>query len=228
MGFTGQDTTAPTPQTIGGTIIQVTKASGTSYTWTLNVTSAPPTNWNALVGGKLSVGSPDQWMTITAVNAAASQVTTSTFRLHYSAADDDDLSLLPFPVNGLDPIFVRAYQQAYIESLLSSVGNGVLTNSTLPLNPVPGDLATIEDSQIDVKRGANFWAAYNIWTWQFHSAQDSDPNNEYNLNASLNLGSGRGWTQSGRWAGVALETTRDLYVNGPSHTQWARPGGTQA
>ncbi|MBX9792586.1 MAG: hypothetical protein K2Y37_27105, partial [Pirellulales bacterium] len=220
IGFTGQDTTAPAPQTIGGTITQVTKTSSTSYTWTLNVTSAPPTNWNALVDGKLSVGSPDQWMTITAVNAAQSQVTTSSFRLHFSAADDDDLSLLPFPVNGLDPIFVRAYEQAYVESVLSLIGNAVLTSGTLPLNLDPADLGIIEDSQLKARRGANFWAAYNIWVWQFYSGQDTDPNPENLLNAGIVLGSGRGYTLDSQWSGVALETTRDTFINGPWSASW--------
>lgn len=225
IGFTAQDTTAPTPQSIAGTITQVTRSSSTSFVWTLNLTSQPPANWNTLVGGQLTVGSPDEWMTITAVNAAQSQVTTSSFRLHYSAGDDDDLTLLPFPINGLDPIFARAFQQAYVESVLSPFGNGTLTGASLPLNVVPDDISTIEESQLNVHRDDDFWAAYNIWAWQLESENDSDPNEESQLNFNLGLGSGRGVTLGGVSV-VAIETARDTFMTGPYSASWAGWGYT--
>jgi hypothetical protein len=196
-----------------GTIIDVTKV-GSSFVWTLNTTSEGDADWTEFVGGKLTVADGEQ-MEITAVNKTAGTMTTSSLRIPFSITDDDDLTTLPYPTSALSAVFMRAYQQAYIEPKLALTGNNTI--ATAQPNILPEELRALQESQMDVNRDDDFWVAYNLWVFQFHEGQDYD----YNSESGAGLGSGRGWAVDSRYSGVAVESSRDSYVNGPSAASYA-------
>lgn len=188
-----------------------------SFVWTLNVTAPARPNWAAFLGGRLSVGG-GAWVDIIGVTPTLSELTTSTLRIPLVANDDDVLTQLPYPITGLNPIFVRAYEDAYIESVMAPMGHNV--TAAVVRNLDPADLGTVQESQMDTHRADAYWVAYVLWSWQFYEDQDYDPNNE----KSPVRGSGRGYTLADRWSSVAIGSSRDSFLNGVNSANWAAWG----
>jgi hypothetical protein len=213
--FNAEDNDFIFPEKMNGLVNGIQKMAG-NFVYTLNITGSDetPIDWPDFVGGGITLEGGAQ-VPITAVNAAATQVTSSGLSIAFKVKDDDSTTDLPFATPAIDPIFLTAFRDAYIESELTPSGHNTIAD--FKANILPGDLSSIQESQTDANRADDYWVGYMLWMHQFHDDQDLDPNNE---NSPLNHGSGRGWATADRYAGVAIETCREYFHNRMTPAAW--------
>jgi hypothetical protein len=196
---------------ISGLVTRMEQISNATQ-FTINVSLTP----SAYVGGTFTILGVSSPISANGVVTVITNAMVIPFTLH----DDDHDHLMPYVLTGLDPIFVNAYRDCYIESVMAPQGNGTL--DVFFRNILPLFLSQLQSSQMDQHRHNDYWVAYLLWVWQFHQDMDYDPDNE----STPGLGSGRGWTVAGRWSGVAVESSRDSFINGVAAPNWAGWGYT--
>ncbi len=174
IGFTAYDNDIVLPESMTGTITEVTRnAGGTSFVWTLNLTGSPPADWNDFVGGELSVGEGEM-VPITMVNEAASQITTSAIRIRFFLRDDDAMGDVAAPDLSL---IAPAFAPAYVIPLYD-IGDD---NDDVPfvLNVIPPDSPDVYDfDAIAWEADPDFWTIYLLGAFQPNVVPDFDPNSE--------------------------------------------------
>ena len=164
-----------------GTITNVIK-SGTSFVWTLNVTTEEDADWTEFVGGTLSVGGGGT-MTITAQNKAAGTMTTSSLNIPFSVKDDDVATLPSLPDTGM---MAPQFAPAYILPVNDGGGNPAFDRQTVAPSLNVGLLNTELSAEFG-KAGAfeskvwrlpDYWIAYALGGYQGPTTNDGDSNSE--------------------------------------------------
>lgn len=222
--------------TMEGTISKIAKdPSDGSYIWTLSVADVDAGTWALFHQGTISIGGPNTPIEIIDVEPGQPnlrKVITSQMKIPFSADDDDNLNLLPFMPNALNPLFTAAYSDAYLEARTISAVNDVLhvpvenyiyafDDKGIPLlDPL------VAESQLIPLRANDYWVGYLIWSHEWQAKFDYDPNMEGLDLDAVASGRGQAWPDNRpAKATVAVEVTRETFYNGiVSAQEWTNFG----